>query len=53
MRHNPLLQLTATPPAKLARLDSMQFGNRSTFAIDCVHEPIANEKGWVFGRMCI
>lgn len=31
----------------------MQFGNRSTFAIDCVHEPIPNEKGWVFGRMRI
>ncbi|TVO52664.1 hypothetical protein FHP91_17160 [Denitromonas halophila] len=31
----------------------MRFGNTSTFAIDCVHEAIPNERGWVFGRMCI
>lgn len=31
----------------------MQFGNPATFAIDCVHEPIPNDKGWVFGRMCV
>lgn len=34
-------------------LARMQFGSPSTFAIDCVHEPIPNEKGWVFGRMCV
>jgi len=34
-------------------LARMQFGSTSTFAIDCVHEPIPNENGWVFGRMCI
>jgi hypothetical protein len=31
----------------------MQFGDPSSFAIQCVHEPIPNEKGWVFGRMCV
>ncbi|WP_172205392.1 hypothetical protein [Niveibacterium sp. COAC-50] len=34
-------------------LASMRFGNTSTFAIDCVHENVPNERGWVFGRMCI
>jgi hypothetical protein len=29
----------------------MQFGDPLTFAIECVHEPIANENRWVFGRM--
>jgi hypothetical protein len=29
----------------------MQIGDPATFAIECVHEPIPNENGWVFGRM--
>lgn len=31
----------------------MQFGNPASFAIQCVHEPIENDHGWVFGRMCL
>lgn len=29
----------------------MQIGDPSTFSIECVHEPIPNDNGWVFGRM--
>ena len=31
----------------------MQVGDPSTFAIECVHEPIPNGNAWVFGRMRI
>ena len=31
----------------------MLFGNPSTFAIECFHDPIPNDNGWVFGRMAI
>ena len=31
----------------------MQFGRLSEFAIECLHEPIPNESGQVFGRMCL
>lgn len=31
----------------------MRFGRPSAFAIDCHHDPIGNDRGWVFGRMAI
>ena len=31
----------------------MLFGDPSTFAIECFHDPIPNDNGWVFGRMVI
>lgn len=31
----------------------MLIGDKSVFAIECHHEPIPNEAGRVFGRMCI
>ncbi|MGM9513692.1 hypothetical protein ACS5PK_05480 [Roseateles sp. DB2] len=34
-------------------LSIKQFGAPSVFALECVHEPIPNENGWVFGRMCL
>ncbi|MHA4867807.1 hypothetical protein ACXZ1M_08900 [Duganella sp. PWIR1] len=30
-----------------------EFGNPSAFAFVCQHEPIPNERGHVYGRMCI
>lgn len=32
---------------------SEKMGERSVFQIECVHEPLENEKSWVFGRMCL
>lgn len=31
----------------------MIFGEKEIFAIECYHEPIDNNKNWVFGRMCL
>jgi hypothetical protein len=31
----------------------MLLGNKTTFAIECVHEPLKNESRRVFGRMAI
>jgi hypothetical protein len=31
----------------------MLFGQRDEFAIECYHEPISNEAGHVFGRICV
>lgn len=31
----------------------MRIGDPTSFALTCVHEPIENDRGWVFGRMCI
>ncbi len=31
----------------------MLFGQREDFAIECYHDPIANEAGSVFGRICV
>jgi hypothetical protein len=34
--------------------DPMLLGAKEDFAIECVHEPdYPNDKGWVFGRMCV
>ena len=29
------------------------FGDSTLFALECIHEPIPNEHGHVYGRMCI
>jgi hypothetical protein len=31
----------------------MLFGRRDDFAIECYHDPIPNETGLVFGRICV
>jgi hypothetical protein len=31
----------------------MLFGRREDFAIECYHDPIPNESGLVFGRICV
>lgn len=31
----------------------MLFGKREDFAIECYHDPISNETGHVFGRICV
>ncbi len=31
----------------------MLFGDPSTFAIECFHDPFPNDRGWVFGQMAI
>src|SRR5580704_7878493 len=31
----------------------MLFGRRDEFAIECYHDPISNEMGLVFGRICV
>ncbi len=30
-----------------------KFGEPSVFGIECVHEPMPNPRGYVFGRMCL
>ena len=37
---------------KLAFL-KMIFGNKEIFAIECYHDPISNDRKWVYGRMCL
>jgi hypothetical protein len=34
-------------------VSAREFGNPSVFAFVCRHEPIPNDRGHVFGRMCI
>ena len=34
-------------------LRTMLFGKREDFAIECYHDPISNETGHVFGRICV
>lgn len=42
------------PPLTLnVRQAAMLIGDRDSFAIECHHEPLPNERRWVFGRMCI
>ncbi|MEM7430485.1 MAG: hypothetical protein AAF351_00970 [Pseudomonadota bacterium] len=31
----------------------MLIGEKQTFAIECYHDPLPNESGHVFGRMCV